>query len=90
MKRVSHNHGPDEGRGTACGEWPTGHCIIQELTARAEAAESKVEAVRALHRKVHEFGRQYVCAECSPIEDNLYLNIVKYPCPTIRALKRTS
>lgn len=47
LDRISHNHGPEDGGGMACREHRTGDCIIRELTARAEAAEAKIAAVRA-------------------------------------------
>ena len=44
---------------------------------RAEAAEAKLDAVRALHRPVGRFG---YCATCA---------YAIYPCPTVRALDGT-
>lgn len=51
MERITHNHGPDEGIGTACREHRTGDCIIQELIDRATAAEKAVARVLELARE---------------------------------------
>lgn len=34
MKRVSHNHGTEEGEGLSCRQHPTGDCIIQAYEGR--------------------------------------------------------
>jgi hypothetical protein len=54
---------------------------VAELTTRAEQAEARIAAARALHQPT-EFVESWTCAECSRAGQVA----PDWPCPTIRAL----
>lgn len=65
----------------------------REATARVEAAEAKIAAVRDLHKTVEIQDRGHifrVCEECSDLGGDGSRGAVMTPCPTIAALDGTA
>ena len=82
---ISHNHGPEDGGGMACREHRTGDCIIRELTARAEAAEAKIAAVREMHHRV-----KCNCGPGCTAEADCACGKLASQCQELRALDGTA